>query len=232
MTLHIYPLTVSDFEQNCSIVIDTEKNEGIVIDPGSDAQRIFDLCSRFTISTLFLTHCHLDHAGGVRDLLDLYHSHHITAPSLMYHSKECVLGAHIEQTAQAYGLSTAHYKNAPHPTVLADTHTFLKIGTKSVQLLHTPGHSPGHISLYYNHSDFTVAGSDNAQHTHSGILFAGDTLFKGSIGRTDLPYSNPNELTKSIQEVLLPLPNCTVVLPGHGDYTTIEDEKKKNPFLQ
>ena len=119
----------------------------------------------------------------------------------------------------------------PNPDIKLDDLSTFSIGTIPATLLFTPGHAPGHVALYFESISAQLTG-DFAQKSQKNILISGDALFKESVGRTDLPLSNPQDLVKSIQEKLYTLPEDTLVLAGHGPNTTIGHEKKYNPFIR
>jgi hydroxyacylglutathione hydrolase len=219
-------ILVSHFEQNCRLIIDETTSQITIIDPGNDVDIILAECnlSKFTIQHVILTHCHLDHGGGVKHLISELSkiSQH---PTLYYHSKDQLLADHIQDTATRYGLSG--YDNVPKTTTFLDDLKTIDIGSSTAEIRFTPGHAPGHIVLFFNSGTHHL----ETQSTTQPILIAGDTLFRQSIGRTDLPFGNPDQLLESIQSQLFTLPDDTIVLPGHGPNTTIGFEKLNNPFF-
>ncbi|MAQ63824.1 MAG: hypothetical protein CL503_00820 [Actinobacteria bacterium] len=231
MSIQIITKRVSHFEQNARLIIDTNTNQSMLVDPGADAEILFNLLGDSTLTTIFLTHCHIDHAGGVQALLSLIEHHKLPKPTLLYHSNEIIIGEHIDVFATQYGFSAADYQNPPKPDQLADDLTELTLGSSTFKILFTPGHAPGHLALYYDQDDFSLSG-DYPETLHCNrLLIAGDTLFQGSIGRTDLPMANHDQLIDSIKTQLLTLPETTLVCPGHGANTTIATESQTNPFL-
>ena len=231
MTINIHTIVVSDFDQNARIITDDLSMTAMIIDPGADVETIFEYCRTYSVETIFLTHCHIDHAGGVQNLCNLFTNHQLEVPSVMYHSSEIIIGEYLEQSALQYGFSIQDYKNPPKPSLLADNESIYSIGSHDLTLLFTPGHAPGHVSLYYPSSDFTLSGAYSDTYDCNSVVIAGDTLFAGSIGRTDLPLGNHNQLIESISSKLFTLPNDTLVCPGHGPNTTIGQEKRTNPFF-
>jgi len=231
MSLVVTTKRVSHFDQNARIITDTTTNETMIIDPGADADLLFDMVSATTVTMIVLTHCHIDHAGGVTRLLELFDQAKRKKPQVFYHSKDIIIGEHLEEFAKNYGFSDKEYQNPPHPDQLMDSLSSITLGTKTFTIYFTPGHAPGHIVLYYDNDDFKLAG-DYSETLHCNrLLIAGDTLFQGSIGRTDLPMANHSDLINSIKTHLLSLPKTTLVCSGHGPNTTIAQETATNPFL-
>ncbi|RAP30771.1 MBL fold hydrolase [Candidatus Marinamargulisbacteria bacterium SCGC AG-343-D04] len=204
----------------------------MIIDPGANTDHLFELSDPYDVTMIVLTHCHIDHAGGVKHLRQLFKEHGKKEPSVLYHSQEIIIGEYIETIALQYGLSPTRYQNAPSPDEILDNKDVIELGDSRFKCLFTPGHSPGHVALYYENDDFLLEGkhADDKQCNH--LLIAGDTLFYGSIGRTDLPMGNHEQLLESIRTQLLVLPEDTVVCSGHGPNTTIRHEKLTNPFLE
>lgn len=232
MPITVKTVVVSDFEQNARIIIDKDSNEAMIIDPGSNTQYLYDLSENYTVSKIVLTHCHIDHAGGVKSLCKLFENSGKKAPDLLYHSNEMINGEYIETIANHYGLSANDYQNAPQPTETLDNKDYITLGKSQFKCLFTPGHSPGHIALYYDQDDFLLEGKFTEDKQCNYLLIAGDTLFNSSIGRTDLPMGNHEQLIESIKTQLLTLPGDTLVCPGHGPNTTIQHEAFSNPFLE
>lgn len=223
-------IVVSHFEQNCRLIIDEKTSLITIIDPGNDVDTLLDACdlSRFSVEQIILTHCHLDHGGGVKQLLNKLHKRN-QSPKLYYHSKDQLLADHIQDTATRYGLSG--YDNIPKTATYIDDLQTIPIGSVEAEIRFTPGHAPGHIVLFFNAGPHYIEDRHTSNETNSPILIAGDTLFRQSIGRTDLPFGNSDQLRESIQTQLFTLPDNTIVLPGHGPNTTIGFEKLHNPFF-
>lgn len=196
---------------NCSVLADKAAGEAIVIDPGDEIERVREVLEkhRLKVKCIVATHAHIDHVGGIQTL-----QHATGAPLLM---SEADLPLYQNLAAQAAWLGVA----APGVAPVSD---FLKEGERicagalALEVMSTPGHSRGSISLH-------LAGEE-------ARLFSGDTLFRGSIGRTDLWGGDMEQILRSIREKLLPLPDTTVVFPGHGPATTIGEEREHNPFLR
>jgi hydroxyacylglutathione hydrolase len=211
--LTIDPLLVTDFAQNCRILSLSDTGEGVVIDPGGDIPKILDLLKRKNIrcTGIWLTHAHLDHAGGVAAL-----KRELKVP-LWAHRAEAAMRARLSESAALFGLPPTLYENCPEPEHFIAGGDILKLGSFEFEVRFTPGHSPGHVVFYCGAAQ---------------LVIAGDTIFRGSIGRTDLPGGDHKVLMASIKNQLLTLPPDTNVLPGHGDDTVIGVELDTNPFLR
>lgn len=202
-TLPTGPLDVNCYIVGCEIT-----RKAAVVDPGGDVDRILALLAKHHLQVEWIinTHGHFDHIGGNRQLVEK------TGAELMIHHADRSLLARGGEHAAAFGLST---DSSPEPSRELAHGDILKLGELSFQVIHTPGHSPGGICLLIN-----------------DVLIVGDTLFAGSIGRTDLPGGDYQLLINNIKQKLLVLPDTTRVYPGHGPMTTIGLEKQQNPFLQ
>ena len=210
--IEIINLPVTSFQQNCRIVSAAGDSAALVIDPGGDANHIVQALEKadLELTEIWLTHSHLDHCGGVSELLE-----HRKVP-LTGHSIESDFRSRVEDICRMYGVPSGEMSNCPEPDRFVEGGETLTFGSLEFQVLFTPGHSPGHVCFY---------------HQRSGNLFAGDTVFAGSIGRSDLPGGDHATLLRSIREVILTLPDDTNVLPGHGPDTTVGVERQSNPFL-
>ena len=203
----IKELPVGMIMANCFIAGCEEKLEAVVIDPGDETEKILLALAELKLKVKYIvnTHGHFDHVGGNRKLKEA------TGAEIMIHPADTPMLSMLTEAAAGFGLST---ENSPPPDIeLADGST-IAFGNIEMKVIHTPGHSPGGISLYAD-----------------GHVFVGDTLFAGSIGRTDFPGGNFDTLISSIKEKLFPLGDDVRVHCGHGPETTIGQEKRFNPFL-
>jgi glyoxylase-like metal-dependent hydrolase (beta-lactamase superfamily II) len=211
-------LPVGMLQCNCSIIGDPRTSEAIVIDPGDEVERILSLIGRYklTVKGIVSTHAHIDHVGGLAKL------YQYTGAPVMMHTDDLPLYRGMEVQAAFLGL--------PAPELI-EVHQLLKEGDVLqwgdflANVIHTPGHSPGSVSLYL------PTDGENATLTQPQ-LFCGDTLFAGSIGRTDLWGGSMDQILASLHDKLLQLPELTVVHPGHGISTTIGHERDTNPYLK
>jgi glyoxylase-like metal-dependent hydrolase (beta-lactamase superfamily II) len=208
MILESFP--VGPLQCNCSILGDEKSGEAIVIDPGDEVERIYRRLSEWglTLKQILVTHAHIDHVGGALRLKRL-----TGAPILLNENDLPLLDT---MAAQAAWLGMAVPETAPPDANLADGQIVGLEGYPAT-VLHTPGHTQGSVCLHF---------------APLKLLVAGDTLFAGSIGRTDLPGGNFDQIIDSLHTRLLPLPDETRVLTGHGPETTIGAERRSNPFLQ
>ncbi len=208
MILETFP--VGPLHCNCTILGDEVTHEAMVVDPGDNIPEILSRLQKhgLTLRQIVVTHAHIDHVGGAAQLRKL-----TGAPVLMNQLDLPLLGM-MEMQANWIGVPTPQV--APPDTSAEDG---LAIGLPSLpaEVLHTPGHTPGSICLLFPD-----------QH----LLLAGDTLFAGSIGRTDLPGGDGHQILRSLRDRLLVLPDATRVIPGHGPETLIGEERHSNPFLQ
>lgn len=210
--LEILTCVVTPFMQNSRILFEPGSGTAVVVDPGGDVDQILhELAKRqLRCDEIWLTHSHLDHCGGVRRLKE------VTGARVLGHPGEAEFRSRVVDIAAMYGLPGSDLQNCPEPDTMLTGGETLTIGEATFEVLFTPGHSPGHL-CFYNRSN--------------RVLVAGDTLFQGSIGRTDLPGGDFDVLMASIRGVLLKLPLDTRVLPGHGPETAIGLEARSNPFL-
>lgn len=201
-------LVVGPVQANCYIIGCEETGIGAVIDPGDDADQILKTLNwlNLKISNILLTHAHFDHFGAAKAIADA------TGAPVALHRADLPL-LEFGGGATTYGLPKPPYH---HPDIWLDEGDKIDIGTLQLEVLFTPGHSPGHVTFF-----------ERAK----GLLFAGDVLFAGSIGRTDLPGGSYEVLMDNITRKLMTLPDETVLYPGHGTSTTIGHERQNNPFL-
>jgi hydroxyacylglutathione hydrolase len=222
---------------NCSVLGDPETREAIVVDPGDEVERILAVIGGhgLKVRAIVSTHTHIDHVGGLAAL------HRATGAPVLIHEADLALYRALD--VQANWLGVAMPETLPIRDFVKEGDT-LRWGVFAAQVLHTPGHTPGSISLIVGsegpapragHSQPSPPSSADSRHGHASTpasLIAGDTLFQGSIGRTDLPGGSFPQIIGSIREKLLVLPDDTIVFPGHGDSTTIGSEREHNPFLR
>lgn len=204
----IEKLAVGPIMANCFILGCEETREAVVIDPGDDADRILMLLAKNELKVKYLinTHGHFDHVGANKRMKEA------TGAELAIHGDDEPMLTQLSSNALMFGLSA---ENSPPADIILKDGDEISFGNITLKVIHTPGHSMGGICLYT-----------------PGHLFAGDTLFAGSIGRTDLPGGDYDTLISSIKEKLLHLDEKTIVYTGHGPETMIGAEKAMNPFLR
>jgi hydroxyacylglutathione hydrolase len=214
--IHI-SIPVGMLQCNCSIIGDPVSREALVVDPGDEVSRILELLGRhkLTVKAIVSTHAHIDHVGGLSKL------HQYTGAPVMMHRDDVPLYHGMEIQAAFLGVPAPEIGELDQLLTEGDA---LQWGSLSAHVMHTPGHTPGSISLYLppDAGQITLAAPQ---------LFAGDTLFAGSIGRTDLWGGSMEQIMDSLRGKLLQLPDDTIVHPGHGQRTTIGEERQSNPFL-
>ena len=201
-------IVVGPLEVNCYILGCEDTKEAAIIDPGDNADEIISNIEKEGLNPKFIinTHAHFDHIGGVKVIQDHFKI------DFILHEGDLFLVENASEQATAFGL-----KPISKPEVNKNVTNGEKVilGNKFITVIHTPGHSPGGVCYYSGNN-----------------VFVGDTLFTGSIGRTDLPGGSYDTLINSIKENLFPLGDSTIVYPGHGPSTTIGNEKEHNPFLK
>lgn len=200
----IKSLAVGQLEANCYVVADEDTAEAIIIDPGDEPDRILELCEGLDVLYIVLTHAHFDHAGALFELKDE------TGAQVIVHSEELPVYASITDQATMWGFNVP---SLPEPDITVNEGDGITIGQSNLTVIHTPGHSPGSMCLY----------------SEEGFVFTGDTLFAGSIGRTDFPGGSMSDMRASFRK-LMGLPDSTAVFSGHGTPTSIGTEKEQNMF--
>jgi len=203
-------LPVGMLQCNCSIFGDENSREAVVIDPGDEIDRILAVLAKhqLRVKAIVITHAHIDHIGGAQKLKAA------TGAPVYMNANDQELYDHVDMQAAWLGMEPPKQTEIDVNAREGET---LPLGPAEFQVLHTPGHTQGSISLWIP--------AENK-------LIAGDTLFLDSIGRTDLPGGNSRQILRSIHDKLLPLDDDVVVIPGHGQNTTIGRERRRNPFLQ
>ena len=203
-------LPVGPLQCNCSIIGDETSREAMVIDPGDDIADILAVIQKHNLNVkqIVITHAHIDHVGGAMKLRAA------TGAPILLNQNDLALLKMLDLQAAWIGMAPPGKVNIDHGIGELDK---VQAGPLVAQVMHTPGHTEGSVCLYFP-----------AQQK----LIAGDTLFAGSIGRTDLPGGSFEKIISSLHEKVLALPDETVVVPGHGPLTTIGEERESNPFLQ
>ena len=209
--MRVTRLVLGPLETNCWVVSDDMGGPTIVIDPAENADRILAEVGEAEVAAVVLTHGHFDHLGAVTALIA-----RTGAPLLIHRDDAASITTPFGTGGEAFGFAVS----APAADQLLSDGEVVKAGDLELGVLHTPGHTPGGICLFW------PGANDQAPQ-----LFCGDTLFAGSVGRTDFPGGDGRALARSIAEQLAPLPPETVAHPGHGPDTTIGRERRLNPFF-
>jgi glyoxylase-like metal-dependent hydrolase (beta-lactamase superfamily II) len=203
-------IPVGPLQCNCSVIGDEVSREAIVIDPGDDIEQVLGLIGKHNLKVkqIVITHAHIDHVGGAMKLRAA------TGAPILLNQNDYALLKMLDVQAAWIGMPTPGKVEIDNSLRQSDT---VQAGSLAAQVLETPGHTEGSICLYF---------------PLEKKLIAGDTLFAGSIGRTDLPGGSYEKILHSLHNRVLALPDETVVVPGHGPLTTIGEERESNPFLQ
>ena len=204
--MKVQTFTVGAFQENCYLLVDDRTNRAVIVDPGSEGNRLVEAIdnSGATLDAIWITHAHVDHVGAIASIKQRW-----DVPVYL-HPLDRRLYEAAGRQAQVYNVP---FEEPPPPDREFAEGEHLKVGDVELEVMHAPGHSPGHVVI---HGD--------------GIALVGDCLFAGSIGRSDLPFSNPPQLAATLERISA-LPPETVVYPGHGMDTTIGEERISNPFL-
>lgn len=204
--MNVQSLTVGAFQENCYLVIDEPTERAVLIDPGAEPEKLVAMVERSgaTLEAIWLTHAHIDHVGGIVGVRRRW------PVPVHLHPADLPLLERAEAQAAMYGLSL---EQPDAPDVLLADGDVLRVGALSFDVLHTPGHAPGHVIFH-----------------RADVVFGGDLLFAGSIGRTDLALADPAAMEESLARICT-LGDTTRVYPGHGPGTTIGAERETNAFL-
>lgn len=210
MSLKYEIVPVTPFEQNCSLIWCEQSKAAAVIDPGGDLEKILAVVAKhgLDLQQILLTHAHIDHAGGTADLAEM-HALPIVGP----HKEDDFWIQMLPQQGAMFGFPPA---KVFQPNQWLEEGNTVAVGEEILEVLHCPGHTPGHVVFY---------------HRGSQLLIVGDVLFQGSIGRTDFPKGDFDTLARSIRNKLWPLGDDVAFIPGHGPMSTIGHERQTNPFV-
>jgi hydroxyacylglutathione hydrolase len=202
-------LPVGPLQCNCSVIGDETTREAMVIDPGDDIEDVLALVEKHNLKVkqIVITHAHIDHVGGAMKLRAA------TGAPILLNQNDYALLKMLDVQAAWIGMKDPGKVEIDHSLGQADT---VRAGSLAATVIHTPGHTEGSVCLYF---------------PAESKLIAGDTLFAGSIGRTDLPGGSMDRIIQSLHEKVMALPDDTLVVPGHGPLTTIGEERESNPFL-
>ena len=203
-------IPVGPLQCNCSVIGDESTRQAMVIDPGDNVKDVLALVNKhgLTVKQIVVTHAHIDHVGGAMKLRQ------ITGAPILLNQNDYALLKMLDVQAAWVGMASPGRVEIDQPVAEGDK---VRAGGLEATVLHTPGHTEGSVCLYFPAQE---------------KLIAGDTLFAGSIGRTDLPGGSLEKIMKSLHQRVLALPDETIVVPGHGPLTTIGEERESNPFLR
>jgi len=204
--VNVETITVGAFQENCYLLVEGATNRAVIVDPGSEGDLLVAAVERSgaTLDALWITHAHVDHVGAIASIKRKW-----DVPVYLHPLDRRLYDAAARQ-AEVYGVP---FEDPPPPDRDFSDGQLVKVGERELTVMHVPGHAPGHVVIH-----------------GEGIALVGDCLFAGSIGRTDLPFSNPPQLAASLEKISA-LPPETIVYPGHGSETTIGQERVSNPFL-
>jgi len=204
--VNVATITVGAFQENCYLVVDEKTRRAVIVDPGGEGDRLVEAIERSgaELEAIWITHAHVDHVGAIASVKRRW-----DVPVYLHPADRRLYEAASRQ-AEVYGIP---FEEPPPPDREFSDGQQLTLGDNEMTVMHAPGHAPGHVVIYGN-----------------GIALVGDCLFAGSIGRTDLPFSNPPQLAATLEKIAA-LPPDTIVYPGHGIETTIAEERQSNPFL-
>lgn len=209
--LQIAVVPVTPFQQNCSVVWCTRTREAAIVDPGGDVPKLRNVLKELGVTpvAIWLTHGHLDHAGGAAELAEA-----LSIPVIGPHQADKFLLDDLPASGLRFDIRDMR---AVTPTRWLNEGDEISVGDVRFDVLHVPGHTPGHVTFFQKELRF---------------LLAGDTVFAGSVGRTDFPYGSHETLIAGIRDKLLPLGDDVQFLPGHGPAGTLGEERRNNPFLR
>lgn len=204
--MYVRAIIVGAFQENSYLIVDKDSQHGVIVDPGGEGERLVAEIERSgaMLDAIWVTHAHVDHVGAIASVKQRWNV------PVYLHPLDRRLYEAAGRQAEVYGVQ---FEEPPPPDREFADGQKLEIGAVEMTVMHAPGHSPGHVVI----------------HGH-GIALVGDCLFAGSIGRTDLPMSNPRHLAETLKKIAA-LPAETIVYPGHGSETTIGEERVSNPFL-
>ena len=204
--MNVETFTVGAFQENCYLLIDDKSRKAVIVDPGGEGERLVEAIedSGAELEAIWITHAHVDHVGAIAAIKRKW-----DVPVYLHPADRRLYQAASRQ-AEVYGVP---FEEPPPPDREFADGQHLELGGSGFTVMHAPGHAPGHVVIH-----------------GQGMALVGDCLFAGSIGRTDLPFSNPPQLAESLKKIA-DLPPETVVYPGHGMETTIAEERRSNPFL-
>ena len=207
LPLRVYVMEVGPLAENAYIVEHVESRKAAVVDPGDEGEEILSRIAErgITLDKILLTHGHFDHVGAVSALKER------TGANVYIHPEDAERMMTAGRQGAMFGLRVPA---PPRPDVLVREGDSVSLGAVSFRVLHTPGHTPGHVT-----------------YLSGDLAFVGDLIFEGSIGRTDLPGGSLDALLRAVREKIFTLPGETILFPGHGPATTVADEKRGNPFF-